>query len=74
MQSQPVTVGFVFWLVRQRFAALAERANLATEWEWHNRFGENYLLEKSIIFRVVADISCVFSWFGVDECLNLHVN
>ena len=35
--------------MRQRFAALAERANLATEWEWHNRFGENYLLEKSII-------------------------
>ena len=59
--AKPTRHGWLcFWLMQQRFAAFAERANLTTEWEWHNRFDEDYLLRKSIIFRFVTDISYVF--------------
>lgn len=46
-----------------KVCCFTERANRAAEWEWHNRFGENYLLRKSIIFRFVTDILYVFLGF-----------
>lgn len=60
MQSQPATVGFAFgWCIKDLL--LLQRGWIgALHGEWHNRFGENYLLRRIIIFRFVTDISYVF--------------